>query len=128
MTTGPQPPHAQPSYPPPPRPASGIPWKLMPMAVWVGAILFVGGFYFDITTSSSRTVNGEVVECAYRDYGSFMVAPVLVVSALVGGWQWLRTKDQPRVPGWLIAAAMAALLLGAAFHVLRGIWSWDAAC
>lgn len=126
MTTGPQQP--QPPYPPSPHSGSGIPWKLMPLAIWIGAIFIVGGYFFEFTTSSSRTVNGVVVECTYRDYGSFAVAPVIVGCALVGGWQWLRAKDQPRVPGWLIAGAVAVLLLGAALHVLLGIWSFDAGC
>ena len=80
----------------------------------------VGGlpFFCNFTSTSTRTVNGVVVESSYTDYVAIVLGAVAVLIAL-GSFRLLEsTADDDRIKRIGIMIVIAAL---GVYQVLRGI-------
>ena len=87
----------------------------MPLLAGLGAA--VVGFFLELSYTSSRTVNGVVVECDYHDVGPLLVGPVAAVFGLVTAARSGRTGAQK---GREAAIGLLCVAVGV-LHVLRGL-------
>jgi hypothetical protein len=117
---GPGPGYGQPGYPSPPGPVPPPPaagrWSRTIVAGLVAAAL---GFV-EISFSSSRTVNGVVVECDYVNLAPWLFGPVALVCGVLGLARAGRqgpASGRDRALG-LVCVAVGALHLLQAFGLL----------
>lgn len=99
--------------------------KALPTPFWAGLVFGLLGFVISMSSSSSRTVNGEVVDCSYMDLFPLLAAVVVGVCAVAVG-KAAFAKNNPwsqlaRPTRALVFGASAVLLVLAVVHVLRGL-------
>lgn len=71
-------------------------WERSPVAWRVGMIVAVLAQFCSIDSIASWSVNGQVVECSYLDYGK-VIFGVLALGLAVGGWVKHRSQ-RPKLP------------------------------
>lgn len=106
--------------------------RRLPTAYRWGLGVGLVAFVVKVTTMTSHSVNGEIVECSYLDYFGFVAAAVLVGCAVLGikrsraMWTSWTSRVVPSTP--LVVGATAVLLLLAVVHLLRGLGMIGGAC
>lgn len=83
----------------------------------IGPVAFV----VNLSSSSSKSVNGVVTECSYFDAAAMVAAAVCVGCAGFGVVQWVRKRHEYAINHWMVIGAAAVLVLLAGIHVLRGL-------
>lgn len=99
--------------------------KALPKAFWFGLGVALVGFVVHISSSSTRTVNGEMVECSYLDIFALLAAVVAAVCAVAVAKAGLARPNPwsklARPSRGLVLAGSAVLVVLAVVHVLRGV-------
>ncbi len=104
---------------------SSLSWSETPAAIRTGGIAALLGFVISCNTSSSRTVNGAVVDCSYTDFGALVLGAVAIIGGLIGiGTCLKRTADDRLL---LIGASVVMIVLGVV-HLLRGVGTIGGPC
>ena len=113
---------APPGYPAPPGPppASRGAVGRWSATIIVGLVAAASGFA-EISFSSSRTVNGVVVECDYVNLAPWVFGPVALVCGLVGA---VRARRPGATSGRERSLAVLCVTLGA-LHLLRAFGVLD---
>lgn len=84
----------------------------------IGGLVALAPFALTFNTSSSRTVNGVVVESAYMDYAALALGPVAILIGLFALRLLSRTAEEDRIKR--IVTIVAIIGVGA-LHILRGL-------
>lgn len=101
--------------------SQGNAWQRLPGAFKVGIIASLVGFFVSLSSSSSRTVNGDVVSCSYLDVAAFIFA------AIAAGCAVGTLMDKRSPMGLRVGLAGVLLALGV-IHVLRGLGILNGPC
>ena len=95
--------------------------KSFPGGYIVALVAAAVGFVLKLSSSTSETVNGEVVACSYFDVSPFLAAAVIVIAGIAGLVTWLRQPKGDRFMPALMIVVPIILALVTVVHVLRGL-------
>ncbi len=94
-------------------------WRELPTAGKVVLVSIVLGFVVRLASESTRTVNGQVTECSFTDFGALAFGATAI---LAGGLTLLTARAHPRRT-LLIVVGLLGLGFGA-LHLARGTGSF----
>lgn len=107
--------------------------RALQIASWVAGILFVGTFFTNFVYVGTEVTQGNVQRIFYLHLGTFFGSFVLFIAALVGGIQYLRTRNDK----W-DTLELSAIEMGLGFSLVNIVtgavwarpiwntwWTWD---
>ena len=90
-----------------------------PRSLWVGLVVGLLAFVLELTFSSTRTVNGAMVECSYFDAGALIAAGVCLLCGILAITSTLRRPHHFPMHAGVVLGVSGFVLLLAVVHVLR---------